>query len=154
MVAELDRPQQRDYRIERTERQEPRRRGFQMPARTVLLSFEDDSPYCGAEVRCTLRMTLEQTLALQRMTSVQADGDIESAARTFAETVLVSWNLLDDDGQPIPATPEAFLAQPADFVIAVINYWQAGVTQPDAPLASPATNGEPSADYDAVTDLS
>lgn len=150
MVAVEARPEQHEYRHERS----APRRGFQMPSRTVLLTFDDGSPYHGAEVRCTLRMTLEQTLALQRMTAVQADGDIEGAARTFAETVLLSWNLMDDDGEPIPATADAFLEQPTDFVMSVINHWQAAVTQPDAPLASPATNGEPLEEYDAVTAVS
>jgi hypothetical protein len=56
----------------------------------------------------------------------------------FAER-LVSWNLEDDDGTPVPATLEGVQDQDMDFMVSLIMTWMNEVANVDAPLpqASP-----------------
>lgn len=47
-------------------------------------------------------------------------------AATFAYA-LESWNVEDDEGQPVPADLDGLMSQPPQFVYAVINAWAASL---------------------------
>lgn len=54
---------------------------------------------------------------------------------------LVSWDLEDDDGQPVPCTPDEFRDQDKRFQVTVINLWIVGLVTPSGPLRKPSSDG-------------
>jgi hypothetical protein len=65
-------------------------------------------------------------------------GDLDELFRRFA-SVLVSWNVETDDGQPVPADFDGLAGQDFDFVLPVINAWILAMSRAPRPLppASP-----------------
>ena len=140
--------------------------GFQLPGRTVVLTFAEDTEYAGAVVRCRGKVPLRDALRMKLLgaalsASEDDSSQLEEAARLFAEVVLISWNLvepqLDEDGSevldadgapvlvPVPVTAESVLNQPLDFVLRVIDQWAAAVMSVPSPLPDGSASGEPSA---------
>lgn len=56
--------------------------------------------------------------------------------------VLVEWNLLEEDGTPVPATKAGLLSQEFDFVMEIITAWMDAVAGVAAPLEKPSSDGE------------
>ena len=55
-----------------------------------------------------------------------ASGPEASAVRHLAATfgyALEAWNVVDDDGQPVPPDSDGLMSQDPRFVTAVINAW-------------------------------
>ena len=119
--------------------------GFQVPNRTALLEFGADTEYAGAVIRCRLKIPLHQAFLFAdlgtRVGEGKTEAEITEAARIFAEQILLSWNLVDDDGVPLPVTAETFLEQPFDFVVTVIAKWTDAAMGVSGPLASPSAAG-------------
>lgn len=98
-------------------------------------------------------VSLERYLELVRFAAV-ADTDVQTVdgvddevveaivglCNGFAEA-LVSWNLDDDDGDPIPATAEAVMGEDADFILPVIMSWLEAIGSVAAPLGPGSSNG-------------
>ena len=59
--------------------------------------------------------------------------------------LLVSWNVEDDDGAPVPATLEGVLTQEPAFVQSVIRMWVENITQAPPPLPGGSRSGGTSA---------
>lgn len=55
--------------------------------------------------------------------------------------VLVSWNVEDDDDQPVPATFEGIGTLDFDFVMEIITAWFVSVTAAPPPLKGASPNG-------------
>lgn len=93
----------------------------------------------------------------------------QAAVQRFGEVVLIDWNLVeprtDDEGEPvldadgnpildpIPPTPEAFAAQPTDFILACVVNWSTATQGVSRPLAQPLASGEPSEGPDDLMGL-
>jgi len=58
---------------------------------------------------------------------------------------LVSWNVEDEAGQPVSATPEGLAAQDSDMVVAIVGQWNRAMSEVPAPLPSTSSGGETSA---------
>lgn len=65
----------------------------------------------------------------------------------FAEH-LVSWNLEDEKGEPVPATEGGVKAQDLDFGLMLMFAWLDAVTAVEPPLPAPSSSGAP---YPAVS---
>ena len=122
--------------------------GYRVPKRELELTFEG-TDYDGAVVRCRLDIPLARVLELQR-----TDDDVASIYALFGDEFLVSWNLEDDNGDPIPATGAGMLAQPPMFCAAVLQAWQEQVTKAPAPLVQKSPAGSSSAVPLATTAVS
>ncbi|MVO84196.1 hypothetical protein GPA10_05265 [Streptomyces sp. p1417] len=117
--------------------------GYKAKRKTITLQFEPGHDLYGLEVQ--LRgMNIGQYL---KFTGYDG-GDGETVAGLidrFGEH-LVTWNLEDEDGTAIPATPGAVQEQDHDLILALANAWMdalAGVHDGD-PLAESSPSGEPS----------
>lgn len=69
--------------------------------------------------------------------------DIDRLLATFA-SVLVSWNLEDDDDRPIPATLDGLKSQDQEFVFGIVMSYINAVSRVADPLPQPSPGGEPS----------
>lgn len=56
---------------------------------------------------------------------------------------LISWNLEDEDGTPIPATVDGLNDQDMDFALDLVLAWVSAVIGVSAPLGQPSTDGTP-----------
>lgn len=122
--------------------------GYKRPGKVYRLVFTDDLD--GLEVKARSMSTgdlldMAPLLDLKMSTSPTADelGQVRDLLERFAG-VLVSWNLEDDDDQPVPADVDGLLAQDLGFVMQVITAWADAVSGVPAPLPQPSPGGEPS----------
>ena len=69
--------------------------------------------------------------------------NIEKQFTVFAQH-LKSWNLDDDDDQPVPCTYEGLAGQEFDFVMAIMMAWMAAIASVPDPLAGRSDSGETS----------
>ncbi|MGR6923083.1 hypothetical protein ACU635_53265 [[Actinomadura] parvosata] len=124
--------------------------GYKRPTKVYKLVFAEDDDMAGLEVRARSMSTgalldMAPLLDLKLSASPTAE-EMESIAELlekFAQ-VLVSWNLEDEDGQPVPATLEGLLDQDIDFVIRIIMAWADAISGVPAPLPQTSPDGEPS----------
>lgn len=69
--------------------------------------------------------------------------DVNQLLATFSE-VLVSWNLENDDDQPIPANLDGLKGQDQEFVFSIVMSYVNAVSGVPAPLDGPSPSGDPS----------
>jgi len=121
--------------------------GFVRP-RTLKLTWADGE-FAGLEIRAK-RASLETFFELAPL----IDGGIDTGSeegraeflglfKTFGE-YLVSWNLRDEDGTPIPCTPQEFMAMDPRFVREVLDQWAEAIAGVAAPLEQLSPAGGPS----------
>ena len=117
--------------------------GFRIATRATLV-FKD-STWDGAEVVCKLNAPLGAVLGM-------AQGEAErEAIKVWAGEAVVSWNLEDPDGQPIPCTPEKFAELPSGFQMRLYSTWLRLATGVPDPLGEPSRNGVTSPEPSAQT---
>jgi hypothetical protein len=123
------------------------------PKRTLYqLTFEDPDLE-GLEIT-TRRVSVDGLMKFVDMfeTVQQVDKDnfkpsdlkiLKDMFEAFTK-VLVSWNIEDDDDQPVPRTVEGLLSLDIEFVLPVIEAWITGMVQAPPPLPAAASSGETS----------
>ena len=117
--------------------------GYKRNPKIYKLVFGDDTDYAGLEVQVKT-ITMGQLLAMRSGTSGDEDKDnIRVSVELLAERI-VSWNLEDEKGQPVPPTLDAILEEDDDFIFAIINRWTDAVSGVKAPLQQSSPSGEPS----------
>ncbi len=123
--------------------------GYKPKRQTFKLTFEGDSEFDGLAVRTTSPSlgALQKMLGLT--TAAEAGGkggeydQLDVMIDLFA-TLLLEWNVEDDDGAPVPATVAGLQAQPAPFVMSLIKAWGEQMresVQVPVPLDEPLTGG-------------
>lgn len=119
---------------------------FQRPKYNLM--FEDE--YKGLEV-LTRGISLGKVARLAAVLSlgealIQPDYDTER--KELIETMgkaLISWNLADENNEPVPATTEFLAEEDWTMVVAIIRGWMNRGSNVPAPLAQPSSDGVPSA---------
>ena len=66
---------------------------------------------------------------------------VDEVAKRFVES-LVSWNLEDEEGTPVPPTTEGVDDQDFDFILKLVNHWMDRLTGPDEDLGKDSSSGE------------
>jgi len=117
------------------------KKGFQLPERTAVMEFEGGD-YEGAEVRVRLDVPLSYFLDVQ---GLLASDKAWQGIPLFIERVLLGWNLVDAQGEPIPATLEEAPQVSQAFISLVITRWAELIAGVPAPLDANSPNG-----FDAV----
>ena len=90
----------------------------------------------------TLEQFVELTALAEDMKTPEGrtKENIRKQFTTFAD-YLQSWNLDDDDDQPVPCTYEGLATQDFDFVMAIMMAWMSAIASVAAPLAGPSPSG-------------
>lgn len=125
--------------------------GFRKQKITYNLVWPEDHDYHGLEV-LTKSLSVSELMDLTRMAEKANAADADMAAdasdkmlSTFAKS-LISWNLEDEDGTPVPATRDGISDQDMAFVQSVLAEWMGAVAGVSAPLdkasASTGISGE------------
>lgn len=114
--------------------------GFREPESFATIRGEDE--YEGLEARVRLSpIPLGFQLSIQRSLQSGDTEQMESALREFGDNVLVSWNVEDKDGEPLPASGEGVLMGSTTLLLKIIEGWSEAVNA--APLAvRSSSNGD------------
>lgn len=120
--------------------------GYKRERRTYVMEFTDPE-YEGLEVkvRSIPIRNLQHLLSLDPESTdmkVRAES-INQMMCAFAEA-LVSWNMTDEDGNPIPTTLEYIESEDVDFIMTCISEWMKAVSQVDdaSPLDESSQPGQ------------
>lgn len=111
--------------------------GYKRKLKTYTLQFDTDDM---AGFECVMRgLNIGEYLRVNGM----GDADEETVPGLldlFADK-LVSWNLEDDNNQPIPANRESVHAQDLDFILTIAPAWINAVSGVSGPLEQTSNNG-------------
>ncbi len=120
--------------------------GYRHQGKIYKLKFED---YDGLEV-VARSMPIGQFLDIARLADLDVKSvkpaDIKKLSGLFEAFAkcLISWNLEDEEGDPVPATLEAVLAQETDFTLDIVMTWITTLTSVSSPLEKSSSNGDQS----------
>tara|TARA_Y100001973_G_scaffold84569_1_gene125843 strand:+ start:352 stop:750 length:399 start_codon:yes stop_codon:yes gene_type:complete len=99
------------------------------------ITFEG-TDYDGLEVKCSLDLPMKVVLDIQRLSVSEDENDKLEANKIWCDKVLLSWNLVDDKGDVIPANAEsALMVAPSRLLAVLITKWAELVTEPSANLS-------------------
>ncbi|MFI2349697.1 hypothetical protein ACH492_22120 [Streptomyces sp. NPDC019443] len=115
--------------------------GYRHKRKRINIKFEEPHEYAGLEV-CLRGTNLGEFLALRGIGDVDL-SDIGDQLKRFGES-LISWNLLEEDGTPVPPTLEAVYTQDQDLMFALASQWMDVMAGVKAPLDESSPAGEPS----------
>jgi hypothetical protein len=115
--------------------------GFRPEPRKILINFEEGHDYYGVEVQM-------KSLTIRQYTDMFAETDNAKLIQIFAAH-LVSWNVEDADGAPVPATLEGVDSQDTGLIVQLISAWQQALVT--APPTSPRQL--PNGDRSRLADL-
>lgn len=124
--------------------------GFRLKRKTITLAFADGD-WQGAKVVCLGKvpasMVLDFMAFADRKTGNLSDltqGEQETVTgllRTFGDTLLLEWDLIDESGAPIPATADGLLKNlDLEECLYLIGAWMEGIrVAATAPLGKPGS---------------
>ena len=100
------------------------------------ITFEG-TDFDGLEVKCSLDLPMKVVLDVQRLSMSKDENDKLEANKIWCEKVLISWNLVDDKGDIIPANAEsALMVAPSRLLAILITKWAELVTEPPPNLSN------------------
>jgi hypothetical protein len=104
-------------------------------AKIANITFEG-TDFDGLEVKCSLDLPLKVVLDVQRLSQSEDNNDKLEANKIWCDKVLLSWNMVNDKGDDIPANAESVLMDvPSRILTALIVKWSELVTEPSANLS-------------------
>lgn len=115
--------------------------------RTFVLDFEDPS-FNGLEVR-TRSASLGTLMRMQELMGMAlGDGEHVTEREEFfyhlADSVLISWNLLDEQGVPVKISPESLAEEEWPMIRQIARAWVRAVTSVAPPLSNSSSDGDQS----------
>ena len=122
--------------------------GFRKKSQLYTLKWAEGQELAGLEV-VTKGLTIDRLNSILPLAeSLQDTGrslpdkmaEADKLFRSFARS-LVSWNLEDEDGNPVPATYEGVADQDFDFALKLILVWVDSVAGVDIPLPPSSASG-------------
>jgi hypothetical protein len=121
--------------------------GYKRERRTYIMEFADPE-YEGLEIKVR-SIPIRELTYLMGLDPESEDpavrvSSINKLMLAFAEAI-VSWNMTDENDQPLPTTLEYIESEDADFVMTCIAQWMKTMSQVDdaSPLDSNSPPGQP-----------
>lgn len=113
--------------------------GYRRNKKRYRLRFDD--PEMGGFEIVMGSLSIGQFLDLQAASAAAAD-DTSGVAALLAKFAakIISWNLEDDGGEPVPATFDGVKGQELDFILAIISAWMDAMAGVD-PTSPASANG-------------
>jgi hypothetical protein len=112
--------------------------GYKPERKLYTLKF-DDHPGLVVRARSCSTKVFFDVAALADLEN-PTDNDLQMLFKEFSN-VLMSWNLEDEDDQPVPVTLDGLLSQEFDFVMEIIQAWMEAVGGVSTPLEPPSKDG-------------
>lgn len=112
--------------------------------RTFLLEFEDPS-FGGLEVR-TRSASLLDLMRMQDLMALPLGHEQHAAERAELferlSKIIIDWNLLDDNDEPVPTTPEQLEKEEWPLIRDICRAWVAALVSVPVPLSQPSPDGD------------
>jgi hypothetical protein len=124
--------------------------GYKAKVKTYLIRFAEDDEHHGAEARLS-GMTYGEWEQATGADGGEGDSSGADSVKRFVDH-LISWNIEDEEGNPLPCTLEAVKTVDKDLIAALNNGWinsLIGVHSAD-PLPASSPSGEPSPAVSAI----
>lgn len=122
--------------------------GHKLVRKGYSLKFADGSPLDGAQIVLG-SLSIGQIMQVRQLmhTVSQSTSPVEQMEAfdtviLMAADKLVSWDLEEEDGTPIPATREGVLSLDGELMLPIINAWLDAAKGTDAPLPDASSDGE------------
>lgn len=119
--------------------------GHKIKRKSYRLVFGPGSDLEGATVVMG-PMNMGEFLSLARAGGEQQSAEaMQQVGLGMMDTVagkLVSWDLEEEDGTPIPATKDGVLSLEVDTVLVIVNAWTFAAKGVSVPLPEPSSDGE------------
>ena len=129
----------------RVEKRKRSSKPFRILPRELMIAFDEDSPYHGAEIWCTSHVNIEEALMVSEVFGHFGDaeyqGDTRAALAFFGDHAIKEWNLEDEDGNEIVPSAETLREQPFDFALHIIRTWTSNVLSASRPLSQESNDG-------------
>lgn len=112
-------------------------------ARNLRIIF-DEGDAAGAEIVCRLNVPIGVLMEISHIGQAMTEADIGGLAEIsalFVDQVLVSWNLEEEDGSPIPLTQVGLESLPVSLRQAILMHWITTVVTIPVPLGAKSPNG-------------
>jgi len=109
-----------------------KKKGFKIPDKIAVITFEG-TDYDGAEIRAKLNVNFKYFSEIQAAISEDNTNGLR-VAELFGDHALISWNLEDDAGDPIPANAEGMAMIPVELVNLMVGNWAEAVSDIPDPL--------------------
>lgn len=112
---------------------------------TLVLEFAD--PEFDGLVVSAKRLSVGQALEMDRLAATMGDNSVHENVEQFIKYLadgIISWNLEDDDDNPIPHTYESLMQQDLPLIMAIGSAWRMTATSVPAPLAGDSESGDQS----------
>lgn len=121
--------------------------GYRRPAKRFRLTFDERHELHGLEV-VTKSVPIGVILTVMRaagagMNRKPTVEDVEGVSTLFDTLgdALIEWNYEDDNGDPVPATPDGLRSLDLDFVTMLSMEWVEAVIGASAPLGKSSPSG-------------
>jgi len=120
--------------------------GFTLQRKEIALRFGEDTDLYGFEVIAKLDVPLSLFLEFQAsvISAPEEEPDLSGAFTLFSEQILISWNLEDEDGEPVPPTRDGFFNLPPRVASQIMEAWSSQVSEPDPLPDTTSSNSLPS----------
>ena len=117
---------------------------FKRPMSRLVVTFDADHPYHGAEVALRLRVSVPESLDLFNPDVEMKSGqEAIHRAKWLGDHVIDEWNLVDENDQPVPVSGDAFIEEDPGFVFQIVRQWTEAYiarTRVSDPLETPSNN--------------
>ena len=107
-------------------------KGFRIPDKVAVITFEG-TDYDGAEIRAKLNVNFRYFSEIQSAIAEDNTNGLK-VAELFGDHALISWNLEDNAGDPIPANAEGMTMIPVELVNLMVGNWAEAVSDIPDPL--------------------
>jgi hypothetical protein len=110
---------------------------YRLPERTAILELTDTA-FAGAEIKVRASVPLRMVKSMKNL-------DLDAALSAFAEYGLISWNLADAEGKPLPATVDGINELDPGILRAIIEGWAQAISgEVPLPLGPRSDDGDTS----------
>ncbi len=111
--------------------------GFKVARRTALVDFAEGSPWHGVEATVIISVPFETLFWYQRNAQNNDAATSAEALKRFGDDYLSEWNVLDENGEPYPATGEGVSAvQDYGLITSLMQGWMEAVVHPPVNLSA------------------
>lgn len=114
--------------------------GYRRERKVYKLVFEDPQ-YEGLEIRAA-------SIPVGKLLKLANVGDLNNVTQEELSAIfevfagaLISWNLEEDDGTPVPTTVDGLYTLEIDFIMQIISAWMEAVAGVPGPLRQRSSNG-------------
>lgn len=122
--------------------------GYKSKAKRITLDFDGDKEFEGLEVT-TKGLSIGDYLDVAALTN-EASTDVTPLLAAFASS-LISWNLEDEDDQPVPATLEGVKSQDIEFIMTIVSAWMKAAAGVKDSVGKDSPSGETSLEASMLT---